>query len=344
MKPPLKEPEPLPRKTILLVTLLLAACAPRVQTLTEGTVRPASEPMDGEGAFRSVDGLALKLRAWPAERAPKAVIVALHGFNDYSNAFAASAAWWAARGITTYAYDQRGFGSDPRAGVWPGVAPLVGDLCTAIGAVRANHPATPVYALGASMGGAVIMAAAAGPSCEELTALAGLILVAPAVRGRASLNPLTRTALWVGAHLAPWATVTGRGLGIIPSDNVEMLRALSADPLVIKETRVDAIFGMVNLMDAALAAAPRIRMPTLLLYGANDEIIPPRPTRMMVERWSGPIRTAVYPAGYHMLLRDLGAEAVWDDVVAWTIDGEAALPSGHEIDDAASFASRIAAR
>ena len=297
-----------------------------------------------EGAFRGADGLALAVSAWPAEGAPRAVIVALHGFNDYANAFAAPAAWWAARGITTYAYDQRGFGRDPNAGIWPGVAPLAHDLCAVIGGLRAKYPAAPVYALGASMGGAVIMAAAAEPACHDVEALAGLILVAPAVRGRASLNPLYRATLWVGAHLAPWATVTGRGLGITPSDNVEMLRALSADPLVIKETRIDAVFGMVNLMDAALAAAPRIRAPTLILYGANDDIIPPRPTRMMVRGWTGPLRIALYPAGYHMLLRDLGAEAVWGDVLAWMVDGSAALPSGNELAEPASFASRIADR
>ena len=334
----------MPRKTILLVTLMLAACAPRVQGTPWTTAPTAPSAVHGEVAFQSADGFPLSSRLWPARQPPKAVIVALHGFNDYSNAFAAPAAWWAARGITTYAYDQRGFGADPGAGVWPGVAPLVRDLCAVIGAVRVRHPATPVYALGASMGGAVIMTAAAEPSCDDLDALAGLILVAPAVRGRASLHPLYRTALWVGAHLAPWATVTGRGLGIVPSDNIAMLRALGADPLVIKETRINAVFGMVNLMDAALAAAPRIGAPTLLLYGANDEIIPPRPTRMMIEDWAGPVRGVLYPAGYHMLLRDLQAEVVWADVLAWTVAGEAALPSGHEVEDADSFAARIAGR
>jgi len=328
----------LPRLTFLVVTLLLAACAPRVQAPADRAT-PAAV---AQNAFVAADGFALAARTWPAEGPPAAVFVALHGFNDYANAFAAPAAWWAARRITTYAFDQRGFGRDPNAGVWPSIAPLTRDLCGVIGEVRARHPAAPVYAIGASMGGAVIMAAAAGPACPDIEALDGLILAAPAVRGHQSLNLIYRAALWAGAYIAPWATVTGRGLGIVPSDNIEMLRALSADPLVIKETRVDAVFGMVNLMDAALAAAPRIRTPTLLLYGAHDEIIPPRPTRMMVQRWTGPLRVAVYPDGYHMLLRDLGAEAVWGDVLAWAVDGQAALPSGNEIQEPASFAERTA--
>ena len=38
------------------------------------------------------------------------------------------------------------------------------------------------------------------------------------------------------------------------SDNIEMLRALGADPLFIKATRVDAIAGLVELMDIAAAS------------------------------------------------------------------------------------------
>src|SRR3546814_14828012 len=59
-----------------------------------------------------------------------------------------------------------------------------------------------------------------------------------------------RAALWLSARLFPSARLSGRGLGIQASDNIEMLRALGRDPLFIKETRVDAIHGVVNLMDA----------------------------------------------------------------------------------------------
>ena len=55
------------------------------------------------------DGLRLGLAQWQAEE-PRVIIVALHGMSDYSNAFATVAPFWAKRGITTYAYDQRGFG------------------------------------------------------------------------------------------------------------------------------------------------------------------------------------------------------------------------------------------
>jgi hypothetical protein len=80
--------------------------------------------------------------------------------------------------------------------------------------------------------------------------------------------------LWAAAHSLPWLELSGRGLDIRPSDNVPMLRALGADPLVIKETRVDALWGVTNLMDRAAASAPALPAPALILYGEHDEIIP----------------------------------------------------------------------
>ena len=110
----------------------------------------------------------------------------------------------------------------------------------------------------------------------------GVILTAPAVWGRATMDLLPRLALWAAVRLVPGLTVTGRGLEIKPSDNIPMLRALSRDPLVIKETRVDTIYGLVDLMDAALDSAPVLDVPLLVMYGAKDEIVPKTPIRLFV--------------------------------------------------------------
>jgi len=113
----------------------------------------------------------------------------------------------------------------------------------------------------------------------------------------------------------------------VASDNLEVLRALGADPLFIKATRVDAIAGLVGLMDLALAETPAVPGPLLVLGGARDEVVPPHAHRAMLGRLSAePCTEVVYPEGYHLLLRDLQRQVVWDDILAW-IDGEP-LPSG----------------
>jgi acylglycerol lipase len=325
---------------LLLLVLALAACA------GEGTghltapaaignavpAGPAVEPLLADKAFIADDGASLPLRVWLPAGEPKAVILALHGFNDYSEAFAAPAAKWAKHGIATYAYDQRGFGEAPLRGRWAGSRQLVADASAASRLLRRRYPDAPIYLLGESMGGAVAIVAATGAAGAPPPDVDGVILSAPAVWGRDMMNVFERAALWTGDTFFPSATLTGRGLRIMPSDNIDMLRGLARDPLVIKETRIDAIEGLVDLMDLALSAAPRLNEPMLLLYGERDEIVPHAATR----RWIDGLpydhrstrRIALYADGYHMLLRDLDAPLVIADVESWIADHRAPLPSG----------------
>jgi alpha-beta hydrolase superfamily lysophospholipase len=190
----------------------------------------------------------------------------------------------------------------------------------------------PLYLLGDSMGGAVAVVAMTGESGTPVPDVDGVILTAPAVWGRATMDLLPRVALWAGVRLMPGLTVTGRGLKIKPSDNIAMLRALSRDPLVIKETRVDTIYGLVDLMDAALDSASLLDVRLLVMYGANDEIVPKIPIRRFVGNLPPECRhhakLAWYKDGYHMLLRDLEGPMVAADVASWVLAPAAPLPSG----------------
>jgi acylglycerol lipase len=147
--------------------------------------------------------------------------------------------------------------------------------------------------------------------------------------------------LWAGVRLMPQLTLTGRGLKIKPSDNIEMLLALSRDPLVIKATRVDTIYGLVDLMDAALASARLLDAPILMMYGGKDEIVPKEPIRRFVASLPAECRRrarlAWYEDGYHMLLRDLEGPLVSADVASWVQRPGAPLPSGADRGAAQAF-------
>jgi acylglycerol lipase len=298
-------------------------------------------PRFAESSFVTADGQVLPLRKWLPTGDVKGVILALHGFNDYSNAFEGPGEAWAKRGIATYAYDQRGFGAAPERGFWPGRAALAADAATATKILRRLYPRVPLYLLGDSMGGAVAVVAVTGESGTPVPDVDGVILTAPAVWGRATMDLLPRLALWIGVRVVPGLTLTGHGLEKKPSDNIAMLRALSRDPLVIKETRVDTIYGLVDLMDAALDSAPRLDVPLLVMYGAKDEIVPKTPIHRFVAslppECRRQTRLAWYEDGYHMLLRDLEGPLVIADVTSWLIAPAAPLPSGADRAAAQAF-------
>lgn len=323
-----------------LLLLCMAGCAPGEGGQGPFASLPAAPEPGGPnparlGPDRIVmdDGAVLPLRRWLPNGEVRAVILGLHGFNDYSHALDMPAQVWAARGIATFAYDQRGFGEAPGHGFWAGSARLAADAATAVRLLRAAYPGRPVYLLGESMGGAVAAVAATGVAGTEPPAADGVILAAPAVWGRPVMDFLPKLSLFAGVRLFPSMTLTGSGLGIRASDNIPMLQALGRDPLVIKATRVDTVYGLVNLMDAALEAAPRLSgRPLLLMYGAHDELIPAAAMRAFAAGLPPDPehrrRLAYYRDGFHMMLRDLEFPLVAGDVAAWIFDGAAPLPSG----------------
>lgn len=311
----------------LIAALSLAACAPVVQQAARPSAAFAGPRLQGD-RFVSFDGTELGLSRWEAEGEPWAVIVGLHGMNDYGNAFWLAGPWWARRGVTTYAYDQRGFGRSPQRGVWGGEALMTEDLRTLCALARRRYPHAVIAVVGESMGGAVAIDAFASDRPPEADRL---VLLAPAVWGWSNQPFVNRAALWVSAHtlrshaLEPPGFITEH---IRASDNEAELRRMGRDPLMIWGTRPDTLYGLMNVMEHADRRIGQVRSPMLYLYGARDEIIPEDATRTAVARLPASAHTAYYPQGWHILLRDRQAETVWADVLAFLKDPATTPPSG----------------
>lgn len=313
---------------VALLLLTLSACAPMLRQ------QALSPPADFQGprfetdALVSFDGARLGLTIWPAEGKPWAVIVAAHGMNDYANAFHLAAPQWAKAGVTTYAYDQRGFGRSPQRGVWAGEALMTEDLRTVVTLARARHPEAVITVVGESMGGSVAAAAFASdrpPSADRL------VLLSPGVWGFKTQPLAFKTALWLAANFTtskvytPPRWVTSR---VMPTDNREELIAMGRDPLMIWGARSDTLYGLVKLMSHAARTVGQDQVPTLYLYGAHDDIIPKKAALRAARGLTAEDRSAYYAAGRHLLTRDHQRAVVIADVLAFLRDPAGVLPSG----------------
>ena len=296
--------------SILMAAFWLSACV----SFPDAPPAELAPSFEADG-FHSIDGAVLGLQRWEAEN-PRAVIVALHGMNDYSHMFAGPGEFWAAQGITTYALDQRGFGASPQLGRWPGEETMIADLRAGVAAARDAHPGLPVFVAGHSMGAGVILAAEA----EAPLGADGIILAAPGVWGGRALPVPYRLAANVAATFTPGKTLTGERAQRQATDNIEILREMYRDPLVIKETRLDAVLGVTRVMGSAYNHAKKVRGRILFLMGEKDEIIPLKAMEKTAMRLSGDVTFRRYPDGWHMLFRDLQAEHVWRDVADWIAD------------------------
>jgi alpha-beta hydrolase superfamily lysophospholipase len=316
------------RRTLLAsLTAFLGGCAPLVQRVLSPDSGFAGPAFTGD-CFLTFDGVRLGLTTWQADGEPWAVIVGLHGMDDYAGAFHLAGPWWAARGLTTYAFDQRGFGRSPDRGRWAGEALMTEDLRTACALARRLHPRAIIAVAGESMGGAVAIAAFASDRPPDADRL---VLLSPAVWGW-SQQPLPYSAmLWAASHLLPAyvarppSFLTRR---IWATDNVPELYAMGRDRLMIWGSRFDTLYGLVSLMDRGWRDIDKVQVPTVYMYGAHDQIIPAPAAVSAAARLKTPGRTLYYPGGWHILLRDLQAETVWRDAEVFIRDPAAPPPSG----------------
>lgn len=295
----------------LLIAVSLSACAPSFAP-------PDSDlgitHLDDQAVVVS-DGARLPIRRWLPDERPRAIIVAVHGYTDYRNAFALPAPFLAAHGIAVFAYDQRGFGASPGRGQWPGRDVLVSDLSEIIHYLRGVWGDLPLFVLGDSMGAAVSITALSDPDIAK--DVQGLILNAPAVWGAETFNPFYRASLWLLAHTIPWYETGGKGVRRTISDNRDLLRQMANDPLLLRNVRIESLYGLVHLMDRALTDAHAIQVPVLLLYGRKDEVIPMNSICRLRRSLHANANVAFYDNGYHLLLRDLQAINVWRDIILW---------------------------
>ena len=279
--------------------------------------------------FVSFDGAELGLTAWlpPEDQEPRAVIIGLHGMNDYANTFYLAGPWFAERGVALYAYDARGFGRSPNRGVWGGERLMTEDLRTAIAVARRAHPNTPITVVGDSMGAATTIATFGDDNAPEVDRV---VLVAPAVWGWSTLPDHYAMTLWLGAHTFPWRAVQPPRNVVrtrTASDNREALLQAGRAPHMIWSTRIDAVYGLVSLMERASERSANLRGDVLFLYGANDQIIPRNSAIAAARRLPASVRTAHYENGWHWLLRDLQREVVYADILAFIDDPDTPLPS-----------------
>jgi alpha-beta hydrolase superfamily lysophospholipase len=313
---------------LIAAAFLLTACTPLMVQQAGKPPLGFSGPHIEADAIVSFDGARLGLSQWDATNGdPWAVIVGVHGMNDYANAFHMAAPWWAGEGITTIAYDQRGFGRSPGRGVWAGDGLMDEDLRTVCALVRRKYPHAIIAVAGESLGGAV---AAETFASDRPPTADRLVLLSPAVWGWREQPLPYRTVLWFAANFTgpkvytPPRWLTSR---VSPSDNRDELIAMGRDPLMIWGARSDALYGLVTTMGRAADDVGKTRLPTFYLYGAHDQIIPREAAFRAAGQLKPTDRSAYYANGWHLMMRDKQGPAVWKDVEAFIRDPQGPLPS-----------------
>lgn len=264
------------------------------------------------------DGLGLQLRHWPCTPAVGTVLV-VHGLGEHCGRHDALARRLNSWGWHVVGFDQRGHGSSegPR-GRLAADDDLLHDLALVIDHVRTARPGRLVL-LGHSMGGllaARFVAGGVGAPPAWYREVDALALSSPALdaglgRGQALLLGLL-------GRVAPDLAV---GNGLKPawiSRDPEVVRAYESDPLVHDRVSARLVRFIVEGGLAVQAAAPRWRMPTLLMFAGSDRCVAPAGSARFAQ--AAPrhlVSTREFKALYHEIFNEPEREQVLEALHAW---------------------------
>jgi acylglycerol lipase len=289
-----------------------------------------SDAVMQDDAFVMSDGARLPYRAWgrlidsAPSMTPRGVMLGLHGAGAHAGFLSPLGEYFARRGIETYAYDQRGHGASPNRGHVPRADTLVTDVIEVVALLRAEHENVPLYIVGASMGGSVLLSAA---DANRLPGVDGVILLAPGVDGWQAVPRRWRPFLRIGSRIAPNRLVKRPPAPPGYSDNSVFVDSLAADPLIIWDMSLRSLYNVLALTEDAYRGAEQLAVPTLLAYGSKDIVVSEARVMDVGRRIAGPARMVVYERGYHDLIWDEQRDNVLGDIDSWIRDREAAIPS-----------------
>lgn len=268
------------------------------------------------GTFAGAGGLQLYYQAWlpPAGLPKKAVLINLHGLGDHSGLYPTLANHFPGRGIALYAYDMRGNGRSPGQRAYlRGWHEYRGDLHAFVERVRKWEGDPPLFILGNSLGGLVVLDYA----LHYPAGLRGVIAAAPPL-GEVGVPPFLMTL----GRIMSW---------IWPRFSLEVgmdLSGLARDPAVADTILSDPLFhrrGTARLSTEVTAAIQRVQaraetfsVPLLILHGSADRMVPPDGSRRFFSRVEQTDRELKeYAGAYHGLFADRGHEEVLKDTERW---------------------------
>lgn len=248
------------------------------------------------------------VRTWTPDGEPRAEVVIVHGIAEHSGRYERTGGILADHGYGVRAMDLIGYGATGgRRGDVADWALYLDQVQEQIEAAKGR----PVVLLGHSMGGLIALeyAIAERPRPDLL------VLSAPALRGGA---PWQHKLAPVLARIAPVLPVPNALKGEQLSRDPSVGEAYFSDPLVYTSATARMGHQLFTAMARVRDAVDRLRVPTLVLHGGDDTIVPPSASEIL-EGVAG-VERRLYPGLRHELFNEPEGPEILAEVAQWIRD------------------------
>ncbi len=272
-----------------------------------------------EGHFDGRGGRRIFHQSWTPEGAVRGVVVVAHGAAEHGGRYAHVVERLVPEGFVLHAIDHRGHGRSegPRAQL-DRMDDVVADLDRLVDLAAAGRPDRPLFLLGHSMGGLIALAYTARHQAK----LTGLAVSAPLAKIEAAPLPLRVVAKTLSV-VAPNAGVLQLD-GTRVSRDPEEVAAYDADPLNHRgKLPARTVQELVDTVARLPDAVERITIPTLVMQGTEDGLVPPAGARMVYDRLGSADKTLeLYEGYFHELFNEPAGqrERPLDDTARWLLD------------------------
>jgi alpha-beta hydrolase superfamily lysophospholipase len=265
--------------------------------------------------YEGSGGERLFCRHWTVADA-RATLIALHGLGDHSGLYPMLGEGLTARGIEVFQPDLRGNGrSGGQRGFIERWADLRGDLAALVDRARAAEATRPLFVLGMSLGGLVVLDYA----LHYPKGLRGVIAMSPPL-GKLGVPAALLALGRVLSRVWPrFSLQTGMDLSGLSREPTVVARIL-ADPLFHRRGTARLSTEVTHTIDRLQGAAARFSVPVLVQHGTADRMVLPDGSRQFVAHVGHPDHRLIdYDGAYHALLADLDSERVLADLGDWIL-------------------------
>ena len=221
------------------------------------------------GKRTMADGTELSTKTWPNPD-PVGTVLLIHGVSEHTGRWDHVADFLVEEGFEVHSYDQRGHGESGDGTLdIEDFDHYVDDIARTIGEIRTEG--RPLVLYGHSMGG--LVAALYAQSDNEQPDI--IVLSAPALSAKASAPAPLRLAAKVLGRFVPRFSLKSPIEEEHHSRDPAVGQAYVNDPLVY--LRATTRFGkeLFEAMERGGAEIHKIRVPCLVIHGADDETVPP---------------------------------------------------------------------
>ncbi len=249
-----------------------------------------------EHQLTTSDKLELFAQSWATDKKAKAIVVIVHGVGEHSSRYDHIAKAFNAKGFNVFSYDQRGHGrSEGPKGHTPSIEILMDDIVLAIQKAQEQFgEELPVFLYGHSLGALEVLYFGATRQFN----LKGIIATSPPL----DLSNIPQSKISMAKLLNPiLPTLTmASGLELAAlSQDVSVVEAYKADPLVHDKVSVRLGNFMMTGRDKIFAAAPNWQYPLLLMHGTADRICGIKGTDELFEAFKGDVTYKRWEGLYH---------------------------------------------